>query len=78
MEAHVIVEKLCSCAKKQGIEQIVTYDNQASAKTAASDQLVYMKNTFCGKHHFDITEVDGHFVIGMVEGGCGCGTHEHH
>jgi len=78
MEHHVVIEKLCSCAKKEGLDQIVTFDSKASAKNAAEAQLAYMKNSFCGKHSFDITEVEDHFVIGMHSGGCGCGTHDRH
>ncbi len=78
MESHVIIEKLCSCAKKEGMDQIVTYADMSTAQSAANDQLEYINNRFCGKHNFDVTEVDGHYVIGMVGGGCGCGTHTHH
>ena len=78
MEHHVIIEKLCSCAKKEGMDQVVSYETKESAKSAADAQLAFMKNTFCGKHNFDVTEVDDHFVIGMVGGGCGCGTHHSH
>jgi len=78
MEHHVIIEKLCSCAKKEGMDQIVTFDSIDSAKNAADAQLAFMQNSFCGKHNFDVTKVDDHFVIGMVGGGCGCGTHHHH
>jgi len=78
MEHHVIIQKLCSCAKKDGLDQIVTYDNKESAQNAADTQLAYINNSFCGKHSFDVTEVDDHYVIGMLGGGCGCGTHEKH
>lgn len=78
MEHHVIIEKLCSCAKKDSLDQIVTYDNKESAQNAADEQLAYISNSFCGKHSFDVTEVDDHYVIGMLGGGCGCGTHEKH
>jgi len=78
MEHHVIIEKLCSCAKKEGMDKIVTYDNKESAENAADTQLAYITNSFCGKHSFDVTEVDEHYVIGMLGGGCGCGTHEKH
>jgi len=77
MEHHVIIEKLCSCAKKEGMSQIVTFGDKSEAKSAAEAQLGFMQNSFCGKHNFDVTEVDDHFVIGMVGGGCGCGTHSH-
>jgi hypothetical protein len=77
MEHHVVIEKLCSCAKKEGMEQIVTFDEKGKAETAAKDQLAFMQNSFCGKHTFDITEVDDHYVIGRL-GGCGCGSHDKH
>jgi hypothetical protein len=31
-----------------------------------------MNGSFCGKHDFQLVEVDDNFVIGMVGGGCGC------
>ncbi len=78
MEHHVIIEKLCSCAKKEGLDQVVTFDSKERANNAAQAQLAYITNSFCGKHSFDVTEVDDHYVIGMLGGGCGCGTHEKH
>lgn len=80
MQHHVIIEKLCSCAKKEALEQVVSFETKESAKNAANVQLSFMSNNFCGKHNFDITEVNDHFVIGMLGGGCGCGcgTHDKH
>ncbi|HEX5710837.1 MAG TPA: hypothetical protein VFX68_05780 [Sulfuricurvum sp.] len=72
MEHHVVIEKLCSCAKKEGLSQIATYDAKAEAFEAAETQLLYMNGNFCGKHAFQLVEVDDNFVIGMVGGGCGC------
>jgi hypothetical protein len=72
MEHHVIVEKLCSCAKREGMEQITSYDSKPEAHEAAKAQLDYMLGSFCGKHEFDVVEVDDHYVIGML-GGCDCG-----
>ncbi len=71
MEHHVVIEKLCSCAKKEGLSQIVTFDSKNAALSAAESQLAQMQEGFCGKHDFDITEVDDHYVIGML-GGCDC------
>lgn len=71
MEHHVVIEKLCSCAKKEGLSQIETFESKEGAKSAADAQLAYMQGSFCGKHNFSLVEVDDHFVIGMV-GGCGC------
>lgn len=78
MEHHVIIEKLCSCAKRAGLSQIETYGTKEGADSAAQAQLAFIAASFCGKHNFDITEVDDHFVIGMLGGGCGCGTHHKH
>jgi hypothetical protein len=78
MEHHVIIEKLCSCAKKEGFAQFETFEEKALAKEGAEAQLAFMQASFCGKHNFDITEVDDHYVIGMTGGGCGCGSHDKH
>jgi len=90
MEHHVIIEKLCSCAKKEGLDQVVTFDSKESAKNADDAQLNFISSSVCEKHSLDVTEVDDHFqetslrerfscfVIGMLSGGCGCGTHEKH
>lgn len=61
MEHHVIIEKLCSCAKKEGLDQVVSFETKEGAKNAAEVQLSFMSNNFCGKHSFDITEVNDHF-----------------
>ena len=71
MEHHVVIEKLCSCAKKEGLSQITSYEVKNDALEAAQAQLAHMQGSFCGKHEFQLVEVDDHFVIGMV-GGCGC------
>ncbi len=76
MDHHVIIEKLCSCAKKEGMSRIETFEDKAEASNAAQAQLAFMQSSFCGKHNFDVTEVDDHYVIGMT--GCGCGTHDKH
>jgi hypothetical protein len=72
MEHHVVIEKLCSCAKKEGLSQIASYESKESANEAAQAQLASMQGSFCGKHEFQLVEVDDNFVIGMVGGGCGC------
>lgn len=72
MEHHVVIEKLCSCAKKEGLSQIATYDAKDEALAAAEAQLGMMNGSFCAKHTFQLVEVDDNFVIGMVGGGCGC------
>ncbi|WP_345980462.1 hypothetical protein [Sulfurimonas sp. HSL3-2] len=77
MEHYVIIEKLCSCAKREGLDQITIFDDKSKAKGAADKQLAHMQGSFCGKHEFDVTEVDDHFVIGML-GGCDCSSSAKH
>ncbi|MCX6062361.1 MAG: hypothetical protein NT103_08950 [Campylobacterales bacterium] len=72
MEHHVVIEKLCSCAKKEGLSQIDTYEAKDTALEAAETKLAHMNGSFCGKHEFQLVEVNDNFVIGMVGGGCGC------
>lgn len=71
MEHHIVIEKLCSCAKKEGLNQIATFETKGEALKAAETKLAHMNGSFCGKHTFQLVEVDDHYVIGMV-GGCGC------
>ena len=71
MEHHVVIEKLCSCAKKEAMPQITTFDSKEGAFEAAETQLAYMQGHFCGKHEFQLVEVNDNYVIGMVSG-CGC------
>lgn len=71
MEHHVVIEKLCSCAKKEGLSQIASFESKSGALEAAETQLAYMQGHFCGKHEFQLIEVNESYVIGMV-GGCGC------
>ena len=72
MEHHVVIEKLCSCAKKEELSQIETYEAKDAALEAAQTKLAHMNGSFCGKHEFQLVEVNDNFVIGMVGGGCGC------
>ena len=71
MDHHVVLEKVCSCAKKEGMTQITSYETKESALEAAQTQLAYMQGRFCGKHEFELVEVNENYVIGMVSG-CGC------
>lgn len=77
MEHFVIMEKLCSCAKKEGLEKVRVFEDKTSASEAANEQLAKIQSSFCGKHEFDLTEINEHYVIGML-GGCGCNSHKEH
>ncbi|WP_345978983.1 hypothetical protein [Sulfurimonas sp. HSL3-2] len=66
---HVVVEKLCSCAKKKGLEQIRSFDTKEEAQEHAYEWADHLNNTYCGKHGFDVVEVEENFVISVEEGG---------
>jgi len=66
---HVVIEKLCGCAKKRGLEQIRTFDNKEEAEEHAREWADNLNNTFCGKHGFDVEEVGDNYVISVEEGG---------
>ena len=66
---HVVVEKLCGCAKKTGLEQIRSFDSKEEAEEYAYEWAEELGNKFCGKHGFDVVEVDDNFVISVEEGG---------
>lgn len=66
---HVVVEKLCSCALKNNLEQIRSFDTKEEAEEHAYEWADNLNNTYCGKHGFDVVEVDDNFVISVEEGG---------
>lgn len=67
-EYHIVVEKLCGCAKKSGMEQIRTFHDKVEAESHAIEWAETLNDRFCGKHGFDVVEVDDHFVISVEEG----------
>lgn len=66
---HVVLEKLCACAKKRGMEQIRTFDSKEEAEEHAYEWADNLNNTFCGKHGFDVEASGDHYVISVEEGG---------
>jgi len=69
MEHHIVIEKLCSCAKKNSIEQIRSFSTKEDAEEHAYEWADSLNNKFCGKHGFDVTEVNENFVISVEQGG---------
>jgi hypothetical protein len=69
MVSHVVVEKLCSCAIKCSLEQIRSFDSKEEAEEYAYEWADNLNNRFCGKHSFDVVEVDNNFIISVEEGG---------
>ena len=68
MSHHVVVEKMCACAKRKEMPQIKTFDDKESALMVARAWAQELNETFCGKHGFDVVEVDDHYVISVGEG----------
>lgn len=62
---HVVLEKLCGCAKKQGTLQIRSFDTKNEAEEYANEWAETLNNSFCGKHGFDVVEVNDNFVISV-------------
>lgn len=65
MKHHVIVEKLCACAKRKNMPQIKSFDDKESAYKVARAWAQELNNTFCGEHQFDVVEVDDNYVISV-------------
>jgi len=66
--SHVVLEKLCGCAKKQNTQQIKTFDSKEEAQEYAYEWADTLNNKFCGKHGFDVVEVEDNFVISVEQG----------
>lgn len=66
---HVVIERLCACAKKRNLEQIRSFDTKEEAEEHAYEWADTLNNNFCGKHGFDAVEVDDNFVISVESGG---------
>ncbi|MBA3025527.1 MAG: hypothetical protein FP820_03870 [Sulfurimonas sp.] len=69
MNYHVVIEKLCLCAKQQKTEQIRSFDTKEEAQEYAYEWADSLNNSFCGKHGFDVEEVGDNFVISVEVGG---------
>ena len=69
MEHHVVMEQHCGCARKRSMERIRSFDTKAEAEEHAYEWADALNNSFCGRHGFDVVEVDEHFVIALDEGG---------
>lgn len=69
MSCHVVLEKLCACAKRDAVEQIRSFETKEEAEEHSYEWADALNNNFCGKHGFDIVEVDDNFVISVEEGG---------
>lgn len=69
MKHHVVIEKLCLCALKYKTEQIRSFPTQEEALQEAHEWAENLSVSFCGKHSFDVVEVDKNYVISVDVGG---------
>jgi len=68
MEYHVVVEKMCKCARRQNMPQIKTFDDKENALMVARAWAQQLNESFCGQHEFSEVAVDDNFVISGGEG----------
>lgn len=68
MEHHVVMEKMCSCARRKKIPQIRTFENKEEAFGIAKIWANELNQAFCGEHAFGVVEVDENYVISVEEG----------
>ena len=69
MDNHVVIEKLCPCMIDASIERIRSFKNKDDAEVHAFEWTETLSSSFCGKHAFEIVEVDDNFVISVEQGG---------
>ena len=69
MSHHVVLETLCDCAKRAGEPQIATFGDKAEAFEYALELAAKLNDGFCGRHGFEVVEVEEHFVIAVEPGG---------
>lgn len=68
MEYHVVVEKMCACARRKDMPQIKTFDDKENALRVARAWAQQLNESFCGKHDFNVIAVDENYVIAVGEG----------
>jgi hypothetical protein len=66
---HVVLERYCHYLKRFGTERIRSFASKADAEEHAHEWADHLNNSVCGKHGFDVVEVDDHYVISLEEGG---------
>lgn len=68
-EHYVVIEKLCSCARKRNLVQIRAFESKEEAEDHSYEWAENLNNTFCGRHSFSTVEVDENYVISVEKGG---------
>ena len=62
---HVVIEKLCGCAKRKKMPQIKSFEDKESAQNVARAWANELNETFCAQHEFSVIEVDDNYVISV-------------
>ena len=62
---HVVLEKLCACAKRSRMPQIKSFEDKQSAQDLAINWAAQLNEKFCAKHSFSVFEVDDNYVIAV-------------
>lgn len=57
------VENACSCFLRSGMAEVLDFPTEEAAQKEAKIILDKMKNSFCQKHDFSMTEKFGDFTI---------------
>ncbi|KIM11372.1 MAG: hypothetical protein KU37_07010 [Sulfuricurvum sp. PC08-66] len=66
---HIVLANPCACATKHATPAIESFDDYEEAMEFAHAWAERLNHAFCGKHGFDVIEVDEHFVIDTQAGG---------
>jgi len=68
MDHHIVVEKMCGCARRKKMPRIKTLDDKENALRVARAWAQELNETFCGQHEFNVEPVDENFIITVKEG----------
>ena len=63
MAYKVKVQNICRCFLKSAMADIQEFETKDEAQKEAEYMIGIMRNTFCGKHEFDLKEQFGDFTI---------------
>jgi len=68
-EHHIVLQRVCSCAKKYNLERVITCNDAFAAEEEAEEIAQKCNELFCGKHGFDVQMVDNNFIIIVEDAG---------
>jgi len=59
----IIASFKCGCFSKSSFAEETVFDSKEEALQTAKQMLDFMKNEFCGKHTFSMSEHGNNFII---------------